>query len=391
MALLDVIQLMQDTAAAHEKNVVGARETLLDLNRQLLAELETPTEFVQRIWFATASLGGSLEVANNTKLFQYLKKADNGISTEALAEQTGISVPLLERFMRHFLAHKVVYFLKPTGWHATHLSNTLAEENYQHSITFCQRAAAKSFLNFPDHFDKADHQPPSLTNGPFQYAHNTSLSFFDWLLANPPYVDWFGSFMSVYRAGNPDWWTFYPVNQRLIEGFDKTNSDVFLVDVGGGRGHDISAFASGQESPGKLILQDLPEVISSVQDNSSFEAQSHNFYTPQPVQGARVYFLHSVLHDWGAEDCVRILKNLVPALKQGYSKVLLNEIVLSEENPSVPATSMDMMMLGHFGESRERTNKDFRTIAAQAGLEVAGIFSNAASPESIIELTLPFT
>ncbi|KAF5656781.1 hypothetical protein FHETE_10795 [Fusarium heterosporum] len=386
---LDTIQLMQHAAAAYEKKVVGARETLLNLNRQLLAELETPTEFVQRIWFASASLGGSLEVANNTNLFQHLKNAKNGISTEALAEKTRISVHLIERFMSHFVAHKVVRFLHPNGWHATALSNALAEENYQHSINFCQRASARAFLNLPDHFEKSNYQPPSLTDGPFQYAHNTSLPFFEWLVANPPYVDWFGSFMSVYRAGNPDWWSFYPIKERLIKGFDKTNSDVFLVDVGGGRGHDISAFANGQELPGRLILQDLPEVISSVEKASCFEAQSHNFYTPQPVKSARVYFLHSILHDWGAEDGVKILENLKPALKPGYSKILINEIVLSEENPSVPATSMDMMMLGHFGESRERTDKDFETIAAQAGLEVAGVFANAASPESIIELTLP--
>jgi hypothetical protein len=119
------------------------------------------------------------------------------------------------------------------------------------------------------------------------------------------------------------------------------------------------------------------------------EAQSHNFYTPQPVQGARVYFLHSIPHDWNAEDGVKILKNLIPALKPGYSKILLNGIVLSEEKPSVPATSMDMMMLGHFGESCECTDKDFQAIAAQAGLEVARNFANAASPESIIDLILP--
>jgi hypothetical protein len=49
----DIIKRMQDAAASHDKQELGARETLLDLNRQLLAELETPTDFIQRIWFAT--------------------------------------------------------------------------------------------------------------------------------------------------------------------------------------------------------------------------------------------------------------------------------------------------------------------------------------------------
>ncbi|KAM5373328.1 hypothetical protein ACJZ2D_007157 [Fusarium nematophilum] len=388
MAPSDIIDRMQAAAAAYEKNEVGSRETLLNLNRELLAELETPSEFVQRLWFATASLSGSLEVAANTKVFQHLKEAEGGLSTKALAEKSGIAAALLERFMRHFVAHKVVRFTKAEGWQATDLSNTLAEENYQHSIGFCQRAAATSFLKFPDHFKNSGYQPPGLTNGPYQYAHNTDLPFFDWLVANPPYVEYFGSFMSVYRAGNPDWWKFYPVNERLAEGFDKANNEIFLVDVGGGRGHDLAAFASGYQSPGKLILQDLPEVIASVQETSAYDANPHNFYTPQPVQGARAYFLHSILHDWSAEDGVKILQNLKPALTPGYSKVLLNEIVLSEENPSVPATSMDMMMLGHFGESRERTEDEWRAIAKEAGLEVVDIYSNPASPESVIELVL---
>ncbi|GKU04036.1 hydroxyindole o [Fusarium langsethiae] len=388
MAPSEIIKHMQDAAAAYDREELGARATLLDLNRQLLAELETPTDFVQRIWFTTASLGGSLEVANNTKIFQHLQKAKDGLTTQVLSEKTGIAESLLDRFMRHFAAHKVVTFSKPTGWRATDLSNTLARENYQHSISFCQRAAAKSFCFFPDHFKQANYQHPGLPDGPYQYAHNSSLPF-DWLVANPPYVNWFGSFMSVYRAGNPDWWEFYPVEERLAFGFDKVKSDVFVVDVGGGRGHDLLSFANGIKSPGRLILQDLPEVIVDVTEATTFEIQAHDFFTPQPVPGARAYFLHSILHDWSAEHGVQILKSLKPALTPGYSKVLINEIVLSEENPSLPATSMDMMMLGHIGEACERTEEDFRAIEADAGLEVVGIFSNAASPESVIELMLP--
>ncbi|EXK40573.1 hypothetical protein FOXG_20330 [Fusarium oxysporum f. sp. lycopersici 4287] len=389
MAPSDIIKRMQDAAVSYDKQELGARETLLDLNRQLLAELETPTDFIQRIWFATASLGGCLEVAANRKIFQLLQGAENGLTTQALSEKTGIAGPLLERFMRHFVAHKVVRFSKSTGWHATTLSNTLAQENYQHSISFCQRAAAKSFCHFPDHFKQANYQHPGLTDGPYQYAHNWSLPFFDWLAANPPFVNLFGSFMSVYRAGNTYWWTFYPVEERLSSGFDTNISDVFLVDVGGGRGHDLLSFSNSIKPPGRLILQDLPEVIADVTDKSVFETQKHDFFTPQPVQHARAYFLHSILHDWSVEHGVQILKNLKPALKPGYSKVLINEIVLSEENLSVPATSMDMMMLGHIGEACERTEETFRAIVADAGLEVVDVYFNAASPESVIEVMLP--
>lgn len=166
------------------------------------------------------SLSGCLEIAVNTQLFQHVRDAGEGISTDALAEKTGITVPVLVRIMRHFVASSVVKFSKSKGWQPTELSKALAAENYQHSILFCQRAAT-SFKGFPEHFKSAGYKPPGLTNGPFQSAHKTDLPFFHWLGATPPFVDYFASFMSVYRASQLDWWQFYPVAESLTVGFDK--------------------------------------------------------------------------------------------------------------------------------------------------------------------------
>ena len=62
------------------------------------------------------------------------------------------------------------------------------------------------------------------------------------------------------------------------------------------------------------------------------------------------------------------MKNLATALKKGYSRVLLNEIVIKEEKPALAATSMDMMMLAHLGV-RERTENDWRTLLEQGWAE----------------------
>jgi hypothetical protein len=55
MAPSDIVDRMQAAAAALANNETGSRETLLSLNRELLAELETPSEFLQRVYFATVS------------------------------------------------------------------------------------------------------------------------------------------------------------------------------------------------------------------------------------------------------------------------------------------------------------------------------------------------
>lgn len=90
--------------------------------------------------------------------------------------------------------------------------------------------------------------------------------------------------MSAYRAGKPNWYDpgLYPVEERMIAGFDDTVSDVLLVDVGGGRGHDVALFAAQHTShPGRIILQDREPVIAAVvaATKPPFEAQAHNFST----------------------------------------------------------------------------------------------------------------
>lgn len=199
--------------------------------------------------------------------------------------------------------------------------------------------------------------------------------------------------MSAYRDGKANWYDpgFYPVFERMITGFDASASEVLLVDVSGGTGHDVAAFAAQHSPhPGKIVLQDRKPTIASLMassDEQPFEVQACDYFTPQPIKAARAYFLHSVLHDWGDEDSVRILENLVPALKRGYSRVLLNEIMVSKEKPTLAATSMDMMMLAHFGV-RERTESDWRAILERAGLRIANIYTYPGVAESLIEAEL---
>jgi hypothetical protein len=219
-----------------------------------------------------------------------------------------------------------------------------------------------SFRALPEYLKKTGYKNPTeLTNGPFQFAHKTELPFFAWLDQNPPYLSVFNSYMSAYRAGKPVWCDtgFYPV-ENLTKEFNRSASNTFLVDVGGGLGHDLQLLKERHPSlPGKLVLQDRQEVISTIPETSlsSLEAKAHDFFTPQPITHAKAYYLHSVLHDWSDEDCVRILKNLIPALKPGYSKILLNEIVVSESHANLQATSMDQLVFV-LGAMRERTEKE---------------------------------
>lgn len=197
--------------------------------------------------------------------------------------------------------------------------------------------------------------------------------------------------MSAYRAGKASWVDpgFYPVQERLAKTFDPSQSEVLLVDIGGGVGHDLKELKAKHPSlPGKLILQDQPDVISTVSGSEGvFEPKSHDFFTSQPIKHARTYYLHSVLHDWGDDDCIKILEQLKPALKPGYSTLLINELVVPQQNATWPITSMDQLVFV-LGAMKERTHADWEALLTTAGYRITKIYSYEMGTESLIEAEL---
>lgn len=55
----------------------------------------------------------------------------------------------------------------------------------------------------------------------------------------------------------------------------------------------------------------------------------HDFFKRQPTS-ADIFVFRHILHDWSDADCLRILRALVPTLKDG-AKVLISEAVVPEE------------------------------------------------------------
>jgi hypothetical protein len=89
----------------------------------------------------------------------------------------------------------------------------------------------------------------------------------------------------------------------------------------------------------KCISQDLPDVVADVEVPEDLkdrvEIVAHDFFTPQPVEDADVYLFRWIFHDWSDKYSVRILQNLIPALKHG-AKIVIGEVCLPgpEDNVS---------------------------------------------------------
>lgn len=82
-------------------------------------------------------------------------------------------------------------------------------------------------------------------------------------------------------------------------------------------------------------MQDLAPVIAAAEKDASAEMASrvkfmeHDFFTEQPVHGADVYFFRWIFHNWSDKYSIKILQNLIPALKPG-AKVVINDNVLPQ-------------------------------------------------------------
>lgn len=108
------------------------------------------------------------------------------------------------------------------------------------------------------------------------------------------------------------------------------SADATVVDVGGGDGSFAVALAGRFPSLKHIVVQDVADVVEQSRATVPEPLRSvitplvADFFEPQTVEGAAVYFLRKVLHDWPDEFATRILQQLVPALEPG-ARILPND------------------------------------------------------------------
>ncbi|KAJ5115004.1 hypothetical protein NUU61_000763 [Penicillium alfredii] len=388
--LLDQIASSGKTLSS---GVPKARVELLDAARSLVYALETPREAMIRFCWSQSTAYAAVETGIDIGLFTVLSKDDNPKTASGLAEAVSADRKLVARHLKHLGAMGVIIETGPDEYRRTGFSTLLSLQRYSdgfHCMTACATAAIHAL---PAYLKKNGYCNPS--NGKdcsFQIGFNTDLHFFEFLKETPEAAIQFNNHMSAYHQGRPSWMDvgFYDV-PGLIKQANTGEQDVLLVDVGGNVGHDLSEFRrKWPNAPGRLVLQDLPEIIvraKTVPLHSSIELAEHDFFTEQPIQGARAYYMHSILHDWTDDNCRKILKNLIPALKPGYSKVLINENVVPEMDAYWEITSLDIVMMSLFA-SMERTVDNWHTLLESVGLKITKIWTAERGVESLIECEL---
>ncbi|XVF67991.1 hypothetical protein PTKIN_Ptkin10aG0166500 [Pterospermum kingtungense] len=154
----------------------------------------------------------------------------------------------------------------------------------------------------------------------------------------------------------------------IIEGcpqvFDGLES---LVDVGGGNGTALTLLVKAFPWI-RGINFDLPYVVAVAPKFDGIENVGGDMF--ECVPKADAVFLKWVLHDWGDEECIKILKKCREAIPKDKGKVIIVDAVLEEHKDDkldFLRLTLDMVMMAHTNKGKERSFKEWSHVLKEAG------------------------
>ncbi|MCJ1432684.1 hypothetical protein MMC27_002041 [Xylographa pallens] len=187
-----------------------------------------------------------------------------------------------------------------------------------------------------------------------------------------------------------------------------------IVDVGGGvGGFDLQL--SKLYPKLKFVVQDRGPVLEQAEKEvwpkenpQALEAKrvsfmQHDFFNPNPVQNADVYWLRYILHDWSDEYCIRILSAIRASMGPNSRIIVCDQVMnttlgspeLKRAPEPLPANygyyaryshQRDLTMMAIIN-GIERTPDQFKSLVERAGLRLHKIWE-CRSQVSLVEILL---
>ncbi|GIJ97933.1 hypothetical protein Aspvir_000039 [Aspergillus viridinutans] len=379
------VQKLAETEAAGDPNAHGQ---FLAAIRKLQLAAEKPIDTTSRVNFQVMQ-NICVRVAIERKLLHAIAENGEPITSAELSRVTDTDELLVVRVMRVLTAigfaietANQTYAANETT-HFEILPGSIAAVKHHFEPDFGMGAKLIDYMRGPGVSQFAD-EPGQQTL--FKYAHGFD-KIFGMLEQNPEQKQAFDDYMAARRLTNqPQWFETYPAAERLRDVRNCPDS-VLLVDVAGGPGQEISRFRQRHpDSPGRIILQDLPLTLNRIEKiPAGIEPMEHDFFNPQPVKGARAYFFRQVLHNWSDAKSKQILSHIADAMEPEYSTLLIADYVLSDTGAELRAAEMDILMWLHTA-GLERTVSQWRALFNAVGLELVQIWNTDKGDESVLEV-----
>ncbi|VDB83098.1 unnamed protein product [Peniophora sp. CBMAI 1063] len=360
----------------------------------------------------------ALRVAMEGDVAEYLREHGPSNIT-SIAKQRNLDPSKLGRILRTLATHHVFTEASPDVFTNNRLSSTLdtgrsCEQlaadpsaklvGFPAIMGFMLDTSFKGSAYMPDVvLDPATSHSTNPDDSAFSRAFNFNGRFWDLLElpGNERQRERFGAAMlGIGALAHPD---------SILEVFDWSSlpTGSVVVDVGGGIGTQMVHLARKFDhltlvsqdrkavciDASKYVMQELP---SAVQANR-LQIQAHDFFEPQPVKNASVFYLRQICHNWPDALAVKILQRLRDVAQPDTRLVLHDSImqhvcaeegvdaVFSELSSAPPepllgnwgrANSemyvMDMLMMAEC-HSQERTLPHFRALLAKGGWKIARV------------------
>ncbi|OJJ51096.1 hypothetical protein ASPZODRAFT_57439 [Penicilliopsis zonata CBS 506.65] len=386
------IVVLPASAPAHVK---AARQALIEAAFKTFQLAVGPSEYIINLNIAIQE-AASLHWLTHFGIFAMVP-VEGSISYQALAAKANVSVKQLKTVARMAMTSNVFY--EPEAGEIAHTATSAMLATHPNFHDWAVFMCESSIPSASRLVEACERWPGSVKKN--ETAHNiafdTDLPFFDYLATQPEKEKQFARYMKNVTSGEGT------AIRHLVNGFDWASlGQATVVDVGGSTGN--AAITLAHEFPElSFIVEDLPanaemgeatlcETEPTLVERVKFLA--HDFFQRQPVNGAQVYLLRAILHDWPYEEATTILRNLAVAMTPGVSRILIMDTVLPPPG-SLPATQerllrlRDMAMLQGFN-ALERDMDDWMALLRKADkrLSLMNVVQPAGSVMSVLEVAL---
>jgi len=177
---------------------------------------------------------------------------------------------------------------------------------------------------------------------------------------------------------------------KLAQDFDFSNYNT-LCDIGGS-GANLSIIIAQNNSHMKCNSFDLPPVAPIAKENverfglsERIEVSSGDFFKDE-LPTADVITMGNILHDWGSEDKLMLIKKAYHALPEGGAFIVIENIIDDDRNKNAFGLMMSLNMAIETDEGFDFTASDFNQWAKEAGFSKTTLMPLAGPSSAVIAI-----
>ncbi|OTA96462.1 hypothetical protein M434DRAFT_374504 [Hypoxylon sp. CO27-5] len=353
---------------------------------------------------------------------------EDGISVDDLARTTGLEQNKLkqDRILRLLATQHFFREVAPGRFANNRITQALVNDEMLQAQVRCSSMGFAAASALPEALNDPVRGPSHDAHlAPWTLAVGTELPFFDWMNQKVPKSRASlekaspGAARGLYKAVEPspdeelvpkddaEIYNLYLAGNSKSLGSPhlhdfpwKELGNALVVDVGGGVGSfDLQLARMYPEL--RFVVQD--QAVATEQGFSMWQREfpealesgrvkfvTHDFFKPNPVKGADIYWMRHVLHDWEDENCVRILLKTAEAMGP-ESRLLVANITLIETIGDAYIEAAPKPLLANYGvhghhgfsldiammslmNGKERTPSEFRKLFERAGLKMVKLW-----------------